>query len=421
MAEIRKLPKKNKPLELNIKRVAAYVRVSKENDRLLHSIKAQKEYYSKLLGDNPMMEFIGIYSDSGITGVNTKKRDEFNKMIEDALEGKIDVIYVKSVSRFARNTVDTLQYTRQLKAVGVEVYFEKENISSLSEEGELMLTLLASVAQAEAESTSQNVKWSRQKSFEQGDPQTRTRLFGYEWIDDVLTVVPAEAFIVKKIYEMYLNNKSTVYISKWLNEIGCKTIRGATFDAQAVIYILRNITYTGNMLLGKTRTVNPLTKKRERNYNLEFESYYTRDSHEAIIDMATYQLVQEKLEEHNIARQNGKMRYTDTNVFYHKIKCGFCGYYYSYCHKKEPAFYCSWRQAKRERCENTQIIESTLKQRLCDTFGWDEFTEELFNQTVDQIVVRHGEPLEVHLTSGETIEIQWKWRKKYAYSNKATS
>ena len=421
MAEIRKLPKKAKALEIRKKRAAAYVRVSKENDRLLHSIKAQKEYYSKLLGDNPMMEFIGIYSDSGITGVNTKKRDELNKMIEDALDGKMDIIYVKSVSRFARNTVDTLKYTRKLKAVGVEVIFEKENISSLSEDGELMLTLLASFAQAEAESISQNIKWSRQKCFEQGDPQTRTRLFGYDWVDDILTVNPAEALIVKKIYEMYLHDKSTSAISKWLNELGCKTIRGASFDAQAVNYILKNITYTGNMILGKTRIANPLTKKRERNYNLDFPSYYIQDSHEAIIDMDTYQLVQEKMEEHNIARQNGKMRYSDKNVFYHKIKCGFCGYYYYLSTKDSSAFFCGWRQRKAERCENTQIKELPLKQKLCETFGWDDFDDELFNQTVDQIVVRHGEPLEVHLTSGETIEIQWKWRKKYAYSNKATS
>ena len=181
------------------KRVAAYARVSMECERLMHSMSAQISYYSELIQKNPEWEYAGVYADNFISGTETKKRQEFQRMISDCEKGLIDIILCKSISRFARNTVDLLETIRHLKDIGVEVRFEKENINSLSGDGELMLTILASFAQEESRSLSENVKWGIRKRFEKGDPCNRNPILGYEWVDDKLVVVPEEAEIVKRI------------------------------------------------------------------------------------------------------------------------------------------------------------------------------------------------------------------------------
>lgn len=178
------------------KRVAAYARVSMDSERLMHSLSAQVSYYSELIQKNPEWIYAGVYADEGITGTLKSKRNEFKRMLEDCENGKIDIILVKSISRFARNTVDLLDTVRHLKGLGIEVRFEKENINSLSSDGELMLSILASFAQEESRSISDNVKWGTRKRFEKGIPNGRTRVFGYRWADDILVVEPDEVEIV---------------------------------------------------------------------------------------------------------------------------------------------------------------------------------------------------------------------------------
>ena len=182
------------------KRVAAYARVSTSAERLKHSLSAQISYYSALIQKNPEWEFVRVYADDGISGTGTAKRTEFQQMINDCTEGKIDLILTKSISRFARNTVDLLENVRYLKSKGVEVFFEKENISSMSSDGELMLSILASYAQEEVRSISDNIKWRMRKDMQKGklNAVTSFHILGYEWKDEMLVIVPEEADIVRR-------------------------------------------------------------------------------------------------------------------------------------------------------------------------------------------------------------------------------
>ena len=191
-----------------LKKVAAYARVSMQSERMMHSLSTQISYYSKIIQKNPDWEYAGVYADDFISGTNTVKRDEFKRMLSDCEAGKIDIILTKSISRFARNTVDLLETVRHLKSMGIEVRFEKENINSMSGDGELMLSILASFAQEESRSISENVKWGTQKRFEKGIPNGKFRIFGYRWEDDQLVIEPEEAEIVKRIFQNFLDGKS---------------------------------------------------------------------------------------------------------------------------------------------------------------------------------------------------------------------
>lgn len=230
------------------KRVAAYARISMESERMNHSLSAQISYYNNFIQNNPDWEFAGVYADNGISGTSTAKREEFKRMIEDAKNGKIDIILTKSIQRFVRNTVDLLETVRELKDIGVEVRFEKENINSLSGDGELMLSILASFAQEESRSISENVKWATRKRFEQGIPNGQFQIYGYRWKDDKLVIEPDEVKIVKLIYDNFLKGLSAESTEKQLEEMGVKSYKGDHFGNTSIRQILSNITYTGNLL-----------------------------------------------------------------------------------------------------------------------------------------------------------------------------
>ena len=189
-------------------KVAAYARVSMESDRMMQSLSSQISYYSELIQKNPQWQYVGVYADNFISGTSTDKRTEFQRLVADCEAGKIDIVLTKSISRFARNTVDLLETVRRLKELGIEVRFEKERINSLSEDGELMLTLLASFAQEESRSISENIRWATQKRFEQGIPNGKFRVYGYRWEGDQLVPVPEEAAIVKRIFQNFLDAKA---------------------------------------------------------------------------------------------------------------------------------------------------------------------------------------------------------------------
>lgn len=292
------------PLSHRKKRVAAYARVSMQSQRLTNSLSAQMSYYSEYIQKNPEWIYAGVYADKGITGTLKEKRGEFKRMLEDCEKGKIDIILVKSISRFARNTVDLLNTVRRLKELGVEVRFEKENINSLSGDGELMLSILASFAQEESRSISENVKWSTHKRFKQGIPNGRVRVFGYSWEGSDLIIVPEEAVIVKRIFRSFLDGKSVRRIAEALNEEGITTRAGCKWSDFAVRTILTNITYTGNMLLQKTFISDPISKKRKRN-NGELPQYFVENSHEPIIEKETFDYVQTEMACRRKKRQSG--------------------------------------------------------------------------------------------------------------------
>lgn len=227
------------------KKAAGYARVSMESERLMHSLSAQVSYYSSLIQKNPEWEYAGVYADNFVSGTGTAKRDEFNRMIADCEAGKINIILTKSISRFARNTVDLLETVRHLKNIGVEVRFERERISSMSGDGELMLTILASFAQEESRSISDNVKWGTRKRFEQGIPNGRFRIFGYRWEEDRLVIEPEEAAVVRRIFQNFLDGKSRLETERELEAEGIRSINGCVMRDSNIKQILTNITYTG--------------------------------------------------------------------------------------------------------------------------------------------------------------------------------
>ncbi len=385
----------------NKKRVAAYCRVSKNSDNLLNSFAAQVSYYSNLIQQNKDWEFAGIYSDEAISVTRITMRDGFKRMTADCEGGKIDLIITKSASRFARNTVDTLETTRHLKSIGVEVFFEEQGISTFSSDGELMLTLMAAIAQEEIISMSENIKWSRKKEFEQGNPQAHFKIFGYEWRDGVLTVVPEQAEVIRRIYNDYIEGKSSSQISKGLNAEGYKTIRGSDFDVGTVIYILKNYTYTGNLLLQKTVTVDVLKKKRIRNSG-QYMQYKAEGTHEPIIDMETYEKVQSLMKTRN-SKGYGHSRYSDTTCFYQKIICGRCGRFYVHEKRKRKngyianCFTCGCRASHKPHCGNCQIAEETLRLKIAEALGSDDFDENEFLIRVDHVEVLKDAPLKIYM------------------------
>ena len=322
---MKKITRVSRPMPAIVRRkkVAAYARVSVESERMNHSLSAQISYYNGLIQRNPEWEFAGVYADDGISGTTIDKRKGFKQMLADCEAGKIDIILTKSIQRFARNTVDLLTTVRHLKDLGIEVRFEKEHIRSLTGDGELMLSILASFAQEESRSISTNVKWGTRKRFAQGIPNGRFRIYGYRWQGDQLVPEPKEASVVKLIYDNFLKGLSAETTEKQLEEMGIKSFNGKHFGNSAVRRILENITYTGNLLFQKAYSADPITGKTKINHG-ELPQYFVENTHEAIIPMETYKKVQEERERR---RELGALANwsIDTCCFTTKIRCGICG------------------------------------------------------------------------------------------------
>ena len=266
-------------------RVAAYCRVSTDSDEQATSYDAQVEHYTNFIQKNEEWEFAGIFADDGITGTSTKKRDEFNRMIEECMAGNIDMIITKSISRFARNTLDCLKYIRQLKDKNIAVFFEKENINTMESKGEVLLTIMASLAQQESQSLSQNVKLGIQYRYQQGEVQVNHKRFlGYTKDENKQLVIdPEGAEVVKRIYREYLEGASLLQIARGLEADGILTAAGkAKWRPETLKKILQNEKYIGDALLQKTYTVDFLSKKRVKNNGI-VPQYYVENSHEPII------------------------------------------------------------------------------------------------------------------------------------------
>ena len=397
------------------KKVAAYARVSMESERLQHSLSAQVSYYSSLIQQNPAWEYAGVYADDGITVTKTNDRTEFNRMIADCEAGKIDIILTKSISRFARNTVDLLNAVRHLKDLGISVQFEKEHIDSLSEDGELMLTLLASFAQEEVRSLSDNVKWGTRKRFEKGIPNGRFQIYGYRWDGDHLVVEPEEAKIVKLIYVNFLNGLSAESTEKQLEEMGVKSYKGQHFGNTSIRQILGNITYTGNLLFQKEYTVDPISKKSRKNQG-ELPQYWVENTHEAIIPMEVYQAVQE---EKARRRELGVFANwsINTSCFTSKIKCGRCGKSYQRSNRKgrkDPdANYTVWicgtrRKTGNAQCQNKDIPEPMLKEACTAVLGLDEFDETVFSEQINHIEIPAPYEMVFYFKDGRIVPHRWQ-------------
>ncbi len=403
------------------KRVAAYARVSVERDRTLHSYSAQVSYYNELIQKNPEWSFVGVYSDLGISGTGIEKRNDFKRLLQDCEEGKIDIILTKSVSRFARNTVDLLNVVRRLKELGVEVRFEKENINSLTGDGELMLSIIASFAQEEVVSTSNNIKWSIKKKFENGKPQCRYKIYGYRWEGDNLVIEPEEAKIVKLIFEMYLNKISAERMEIELKNMGVIATNGGYFNIGTIRDMLKNITYTGNLLLQKSYTPNPLVRRKIFNTG-QLPKYYVENNHEAIIPMEMFMQVQEERQRRIAEGQRANFGKNIT-CFSCRIKCPICGKNYmrnSSSRTKSGTKAHVWTCGTRLRngskaCNGKNINEIALKRTSSKVLGLEEFDSNKFDEQIEKVIVVGDDLLEFHFNDGKIVNEKWEFngRKEY--------
>ena len=387
-----RFPKMNIP---KLKRVAAYARVSSGKDAMLHSLSAQVSYYSKLIQNHSGWQYVGVYADEALTGTK-ENRENFQRLLADCRDGKMDWIITKSISRFARNTVTLLKTVRELKTMGVDVFFEEQNIHSLSADGELMLTILASYAQEESLSASENQKWRVKQKFSNGQPW-RTYMLGYRYDGEQLVIVPEEAEIVRSIFADYLDGKGLIAIMKRLNESGILTQQGFTWHQSAVQRVLRNYTYTGNLLLQTKFRENHLTKRTVVNCG-ELPQYHIQNSHEPIIDMGTYKAVQ--IEMAHRADQFGKPQTTVTYPFTGMITCAGCGKHYRRKMKKTgPVWICStYNTLGKAACQSKAIPESVLIDIVDEIGGIGNLTA---------IQAANNNTLVLTLTSGQQIVKQW--------------
>ncbi len=369
MPQITRIPAKRKQVGssdpgFRKRRVAAYARVSTDSDEQATSYENQIDYYQKYINSRDDWTLVKIYTDDGISGTSTKRREGFNSMVNDALDGKIDLIVTKSVSRFARNTVDSISTIRQLKENKVEVFFEKENIWTFDGKGELLLTIMSSLAQEESRSISENCTWARRKQAADGKVTLPySRLLGYDkGPDGQLVINEEQAKVVRKIFEMYLKGHNPSQIARALTHEGIPTVTGnKVWKPGPVQKILQNEKYRGDALLQKTYTVDFLTKKKAVNHG-EVPQYYVEKNHEPIIDPEDFDNVQNLIQ-----RRAGHSSKSD-HCFANTVCCGECGCFFTpkVIHSTSPKYRkriweCNNRYFGTHDCTNKYIHETKIE------------------------------------------------------------
>lgn len=356
-----------------LRRVAGYARVSTASEEQASSYDAQINYYKNYITSRSDWEFVHVYADRATSGLNTKKREHFNDMIDDAMAGKIDLIITKSVSRFARNTVDSLTTIRKLKDRGVEVYFEEQNIWTFDSKGELLITIMSSLAQEESRSISENVTWGKRKCFADGKVyMPYKRFLGYErGADGVPKVVPKQAEIVRHIYDLFMSGMTTFAVAKELTEEGIRTPAGKTnWAASTVESILTNEKYKGDAILQKRFTVDFLQKKMKVNEG-EVPQYYVENSHEAIVSEELFDQVQEEMER----RKKLGRRYRSGSLFSCRIVCGDCGDFYgpkvwnSNNKYRRVIWQCNSKFKGAHRCATPHLTEDAIKEKFIEAYN----------------------------------------------------
>lgn len=384
------------------KKVAAYARVSRDTERLMNSVSAQVSYYSALIQGNPEWEYAGVYADCGISGTGTARRGEFLRMLTDCEAGKINIILTKSISRFARNTVDLLETVRHLKTLGIEVRFEKEHIHSLSEDGELMLSLLASFAQEESRSISENVKWGVRRRFQSGEiGMANKHILGYQYDEDEkkYVIIQEEAEAVRWMFQMYIDGVPLREIAGSMNNAGIRTTLGNDFQEGSVRQLIFNEVYAGDIRRQKCYIADPITKTKLKNCG-ELPQYYMAGCHEAIIDRETYAKVQAEMK-----RRAGLVN--PTYPFTGKMKCGICGQ--AFTRKKgtvRQKSYVHWIcRSKKETgmsCTSVNFREEELERIAARTLGMQGFDEAEFEERVENITAFPDGSLEFHFKGGRS-------------------
>ena len=403
---------KNEPIPAIAKRerVAAYARVSCGKDAMLHSLSAQVNYYSQYIQQNPAWEYAGVYVDEALTGTKDS-RPEFQRMLADCKAGKIDRILTKSLSRFARNTVTVLESVRMLKSLGIDVYFEEGNIHSLGADSELILTLLASFAQEESLSVSENQKWRIRKAFEQGEVMCWRFMLGYRIEHGKVEINPDGAEIVRDIFHRAIAGETYGSICRRLNAQGKTGALGKPFRSAHIRDILTNEKYTGNALLQKTFVRDHLSKRQVANKG-ELPQYYATETHPAIIDEATFEAAQEIVRQH--AERRRDCARPQRSEFTTKIRCPFCGQAYKRVTSNGTVGWnCSTYQDKGKRyCRGKKIPEAVLKALVADVLELPCYEAPEMEAQIDHIEVPADNHLTFFLKNGRIEERIWKDRSR---------
>ena len=399
----RHFPKANLP---QLKRVAAYARVSSGKDAMLHSLSAQVSYYSDLIQNHRGWQYAGVYADEALTGTKDN-RENFQRLLTDCRAGKIDMVITKSISRLARNTVTLLETVRELKTMGVDVFFEEQNIHSLSADGELMLTILASYAQEESLSVSENQKWRVRHNYENGLVWNGTVL-GYRYDHGTYIIEPKEAETVRFIFENYLQGDGCEAIAQKLNERNLLSRRNKKWGQTGVMRILRNYSYTGNLLLQKTLSESHLTKHRRKN-NGELPMYHIIDAHEAIIPLEQFNAVQEEIqrraERHYTPHQN-KGKYPFSGL----VVCSCCGKHYRRkTTASGPVWICPTFNSKGKAfCQSKRIPEDILMATTEEVIG----SLDALHSKITAVRAENGNRLVFSFSDGTKIVKQWQDRSR---------
>ena len=353
----------------SVRRVCGYARVSTDNEEQLGSYEAQMDYYGKFIREHEGWAFVGLYSDEGISGTSIRKRKGFQKMITDAIDGKIDLIVTKSISRFARNTVDSISTIRMLKAKGVEVYFEKDGLWTFDPSAELTITILSSIAQEESRNLSQNVTWGQRARFAAGKVSMPYKNFlGYDRGEDGTPIVnEQQAALVRQIYAMFIDGKTPSGIAKALTSQSIPTPGGKRVWQPSVIEsILTNEKYKGDALLGKTFCTDYLTKRMKKNEG-EVPQYYVQGSHPPIVGTELFDHVQEEMK-----RRKERGNIPSTSCFAGRIVCGDCGSIYgskvwhSNSKYRRVIWQCNGKFKGGEKCSTPHLYEKDIQRIFLD-------------------------------------------------------
>ena len=401
--------RKFKPPEIKRKRVAAYARVSTGNVSQYDSLVAQIDYFKKKILKRKSWEFAGVFADEAISGTRSN-RPEFQKMLRKARDGELDIILTKSISRFARNTVDLLNIVRELCSLGVAVYFERENINSLDKSGELLLTVLASYAQEESLSMSINKRWSVKRQFERGEVVGVSHLYGYDLVDGDLVINQKEAEVVRRIYRDYLNGKSSKEITDELNAEGIRRKRGGKWKPHDISMLFLNEKHLGTSILQKTYKDEQIPPKLHRNRGQK-PKYLAEGTHEAIVDEQTYKQVRAEVEKRT-SRVNkvNPPKYP----FRKKIVCAACGAWFNRKKTKTETFWrCARNLGMREgKCDMQGVPERKLEGMATDVLGLEKFSAEVFKEEVEKIEVLRNQKVVFHLKDGTSTKARWKERSR---------
>lgn len=395
----------------SLTKVAAYARVSSGKDEMLHSLAAQVSHYSDYIQRQPGWFYIGVYADEAVTGTKDN-RPEFKRLLADCRSRKIDLVLTKSISRFARNTVDLLETVRELKSLGVDVFFEEQNIHTMSGDGELMLTILASYAQEESRSASENCKWRIRKQFENGELATLRFMFGYRVNKGKVEIDSDQAAIVRMIFEDYIGGMGGGQIAKKLKELNVAKVFSGKWRGERVIEILKNEKYTGNSLLQKKYVVDHLSKKLVVNKG-NLTKFYAEDTHPPIIDQETFDKAQAILHKRSLScktKNGSRNRYPFSSI----IQCELCGKRYKRKDRKgKVAWYCStFLQEGKVACPSKQIPEPVLYLLSCEVLGLNEFDADSFVKIVAEILVTEPNKVIFVLRDGNKVEKVWQHKSR---------